>query len=164
MSPIIYPKKIKASQKEIFKHLELAKKRVHSAEILLKQKEYRDAVSRAYYAFFDAGSALLLTEGLVAKTHDGLLTLLGLHFVKKGGIESEFANFFRLAKEAREQADYEIYKVSKDTVVSLGGIAMEENIIKTDTDFRTQLSKIKEFNPDVLFMTIKDGQFVEYQQ
>ena len=58
----------------------------------------------------------------------------------------------------------EINKVSKDTVVSLGGIAMEENIIKTDTDFRTQLSKIKEFNPDVLFMTIKDGQFVEYQQ
>ncbi len=106
---ISYPN-VEPSKEEIKKHIELAKKRIHSAEILRNEKEYRDAVSRAYYAFFDAASALLLTEGLVAKTHAGLITLFSLHFIKKGRIKSKFATFFKRAKEAREEADYEIYK------------------------------------------------------
>lgn len=131
---IVYPQKVKPSKEEILKHINLAKKRIHSAEILLKQKEYRDAVSRAYYAFFDAASALLLTEGLVAKSHAGLLTLFGLHFVKKGKIEPEFARLFRKAKEAREEADYEVYKEFSKSET--------ERIIKTAKEFIKEIEKI----------------------
>ncbi len=98
----VYPK-VKPSPEEIRKHLELAQRRIRSAEILFKEKEYRDAVSRAYYAFFDAASALLLTEGLVAKTHAGLITLFGIHFVKKGKIEPEFARFFQKSKRSKRE-------------------------------------------------------------
>ena len=100
----------KPSIKQMKKHLDLAKERVSSAEILLEKGNYRDAVSRAYYGFFDAASALLLTEKLVAKTHAGLITLFGQHFVKQKKIKSKFAVLFRKAKEAREEANYELYK------------------------------------------------------
>lgn len=42
------------------------------------------ASNRYYYACFHAIQALLIKNGLYAHTHDGLLTLFGLHFVKKG--------------------------------------------------------------------------------
>lgn len=131
---IVYPKKVKPSKEEIEKHIELAKKRLHSAKVLIKEGEYRDAVSRAYYAFFDAASALLLTEGLVAKTHAGLLSLFGLHFVKEGKIKPKFARFFRKAKEAREEADYEVYKEfsKKET----------KKIIQTAKEFIQEIEKI----------------------
>lgn len=109
MPSIIYPK-VNPAPEEIEKYIELAKENIEAAEILFKEEKYRGTVSRAYYAFFDAASALLLTEGLVAKSHAGLLTLFGLHFVKTGKIEAKFARLFTKAKEAREEADYEIYK------------------------------------------------------
>lgn len=130
---ITYPK-VKPTADEIFKHIELAKKRIHSAELCFDGKEYRDAVSRAYYAFFDAASALLLTEGLTAKTHSGLLSLFGLYFVKKEKIAPKYARFFRRAKEAREEADYEIYKnFSKEET---------ERIIKTAQEFIKEVEEI----------------------
>ncbi len=46
----------------------------------------------------------------MARTHAGLITLFGLYFIKNGKIESKFARFFRMAKEAREEADYEVLK------------------------------------------------------
>ncbi|MCG2690213.1 HEPN domain-containing protein [Candidatus Parcubacteria bacterium] len=88
------------SAQDIAKYLEMAKHRLRSAEILLKAGENKDAASRVYYGFFDATSALLLTKGLVAKTHAGLIALFNLHFVKTGKIKSQFATLFRRAKEA----------------------------------------------------------------
>lgn len=101
---------IEPSSEEIRKHIELARERLDSSRVLFKEVSYRDAVSRAYYAFFDAASALLLTEGKVAKTHSGLITIFGLDFVKTGKIKPEFGRLFRRAKEAREEADYEVYR------------------------------------------------------
>ncbi|MFH1997478.1 MAG: HEPN domain-containing protein [Patescibacteria group bacterium] len=114
--------------------MELAKQRIYSAQILIKEKQYRDAISRAYYAFFDATSALLLTKGLLAKTHSGLLTLFGLAFVKTGKIDPKFARFFRKAKEAREEADYEVLKKfsKKET----------ENIVKQAKEFVDSIEKV----------------------
>lgn len=75
-----------------------------------QKKVFIDAISRAYYAFFDAANALLITKGLVAKTHAGVITLFSLHFIKSKLIPLKYIRFFRQAKDAREQADYEILK------------------------------------------------------
>lgn len=128
--------KINPSADEIKKHLKVARRRIHSAELLLKEGELKDAVSRAYYGFFDAASALLLTKGLVAKTHAGLVTLFNIHFVKTNKIKSRFATLFRKAKEAREQADYEIYREFTEEEV--------KNIIRTAKEFVREIEdKIK---------------------
>ncbi len=99
------------NQKKQFKFLlKKANERIESAELLYKHEKYNDAISRSYYAFFDTTSALLITKGLFAKTHSGLITLFGLHFIKTDLIPAKFARLFRRVKTAREEADYEALK------------------------------------------------------
>ena len=45
---------------------------------------YNTAVNRMYYACYYAASALLITKSVVTKTHDGVLQMLSLHFIKTG--------------------------------------------------------------------------------
>lgn len=97
-------------QKQFKLLIEKAKVRLDSAQVLLKRGNYNDAISRSYYAFFDTASALLISKGLFAKTHSGVVTLFGLHFIKTDLIPAKFARFFRQAKIAREEADYEALK------------------------------------------------------
>lgn len=90
-------------------YLAKSKEKLHTAENLLKEGSYDDAVSRAYYAAFHAAQAVLLTEGLTAETHRGLINLFGLHFVKTGKIDNKFGRYLSNLKDDREKGDYEIY-------------------------------------------------------
>lgn len=74
-------------------YLEKAKAKLRVAEGLLKNKDYEDAVSRAYYSAFHAAQAVLLTEGLTATTHQGLVNLFGLHLVKTGKFEKKYGKY-----------------------------------------------------------------------
>lgn len=90
-------------------HLEKAGEKLKMAETLLKSGGYDDAVSRAYYAAFHAAQALLLTEGLTTGTHQGVVNLFGLYFVKTGKIHKKFGKYLSNLKDDRENGDYEIY-------------------------------------------------------
>ncbi len=87
-----------------------ADERLASARALFDLGNYRDAVSRAYYAFFDAARALLLTKGLVTKTHHGVNVLFELHFIKTGIFPKGVGRWLNRAEQAREEADYEFWK------------------------------------------------------
>ena len=65
-----------------------------------------DAVSRLYYSLRFRVRALLLTLGLEAKSHEGALRLLSLHFVKTGRLEPEASHLFSRLMKYREEADY----------------------------------------------------------
>lgn len=65
-----------------------------------------DAVSRLYYSLLFRVRALLLTLGLEAKSHEGALRLLSLHFVKTGKLEPEASHLFSRLMKYREEADY----------------------------------------------------------
>jgi len=95
---------------EVKEHLKNSKERIESAEILMNAGKYNDAISRVYYAFFDAATAALLSKNLTAKTHQGLIIVFGENFIKSGKITSGAGKWLARAKEAREEADYEIYK------------------------------------------------------
>jgi uncharacterized protein (UPF0332 family) len=60
----------------ILAYMDKAKEKLQTAQDLLDEGANDDAVSRAYYAAFHAATAVLLTEGLTADTHRGLLNLL----------------------------------------------------------------------------------------
>lgn len=94
----------------IQKYLESARERIESAEILENSGQYNDAMSRVYYAFFDAATAALLSKDIVAKTHHGLTILFGKHFVETGEIEMNMGKWLARAQRAREEADYEVFK------------------------------------------------------
>ena len=90
-------------------YLEKSKDKFRVAEKLLKDGSFEDAVSRAYYSAFHAAQAVLLTEGLSAETHQGLVNLFGLHLVKTGKFEKKFGRFLANLKDDREASDYEVY-------------------------------------------------------
>lgn len=117
------------NNQEIKEYLKSAEERIESAGILMEAGKYNDAISRIYYAFFDATTAALLSKNLTAKTHHGLIILFEDNFIKTNIIKPEFSKWLRRAKEAREEADYEVYK--KFTAEDVGkGIKAAEEFIR----------------------------------
>ncbi len=79
---------------------------LRAARLCLDASLWNDAVSRAYYAAFHHITALLLSEGVEARTHGGVHDLLYLHFVKTGRFPAGEAKLFSALQKFREQADY----------------------------------------------------------
>ena len=112
--------------KEIKKYLKNSEERIESAEILMNAGKYNDAISRVYYAFFDAATAALLSKNLTTKTHQGLIIIFTENFIKSGKITSNAGKWLSRAKEAREEADYEIYKKFNRETIEKGIKAARE--------------------------------------
>ena len=87
-----------------------AKEKLAAAEKLLADGSfYDDAASRAYYAAFHAAQALLRTEGLEADTHQGVVSLFGLHFAKTLKVPIKLGRYLNNLKDDRESGDYDVF-------------------------------------------------------
>lgn len=76
------------------------------------------AGNRLYYASFHMASALLLDKGLMAKSHGGIIHLVGSQFVAKGLLEKEYGRLFSRLYELRQSGDYDdLYDVSETDVL-----------------------------------------------
>ena len=64
------------------------------------------AASRAYYAVFHAASALLFSLGLETRSHEGVVALLGEHYVRPGRLSSGMGRLVSRMQRDREDADY----------------------------------------------------------
>ena len=99
------------SRKELIR----AKKALQAAKTLLENRLYEDCVSRAYYAVLHAAKAVLATEGAEPQSHHAVRRMFGLHLVKTGKIEKDFAKILTAEQEDRAISDYDIYiEISKD--------------------------------------------------
>ena len=86
-------------QANILAELERGEAAKGAALLLFRHGYLHDAVSRLYYWVFHSVRALLLTKGLEPKTHEGVLRLFSLHFVKPRLFETGTAHIFsRLMK------------------------------------------------------------------
>ena len=93
------------SQKELTR----AKKALLAAKTLLENQLYQDCVSRSYYAVLHAAKAALTMVGVEPESHHAVRRMFGLHLVKSGKIEKEFAAILTAQQEDREIGDYDIY-------------------------------------------------------
>ena len=98
-----------SKKKMIQGYLEKAKSKLETTQILLNQKCFEDAVSRAYYAAFHAAQAVLFSEGIKARTHSGTVNQFGLLLVKTGKIDTKYGRFLSNLREDREVGDYEVF-------------------------------------------------------
>ena len=73
----------------------------------LDSKFYRTAANRLYYACFYAATALLINDGHETHTHNGVKTLLGLHYIKENIIEKSHGDLFKKLFNLRQTGDYE---------------------------------------------------------
>lgn len=92
--------------REIRDFIEKAEKFLTTAEHTLKIGDYDSCVSRCYYAMFFMAEAMLLTKGLSASTHKGVISLFGEHFVKAGVLERELGKSINDAYDKRVVGDY----------------------------------------------------------
>ena len=122
-------------------YLEKAKEKLETAKYLLEKKRHDDVVSRAYYACFHATQAVLLSEGLEANTHRGLLNLFGLHFVRTGKFDKKFGRILSNLKDDRENGDYEIYSAIDQEVAEEAVQEAEEFLKEAEKHLGRYLKK-----------------------
>lgn len=100
------------------KELNRAGKALLAAKTLLENQLYEDCVSRAYYAVLHAAKAALVTTGVEPESHSAVRRLFGLHLVKTGKIEKDFARILTAEQEDREIGDYDIHiEIEQDTAL-----------------------------------------------
>jgi len=100
------------------KELTRAKKALQAAKTLLENQLYEDCVSRSYYAVLHAAKAALTTVAVEPESHHSVRRMFGLHLVKSGKIEKEFAVILTAQQEDREIGDYDIYiEIEQDTAI-----------------------------------------------
>lgn len=74
---------------------------------LLALKYYNNAANRMYYACYYAVSALLIANGIITKSHDGVKQMFGLHFIRTGIFPPSYGKDYSNLFEARQTGDYE---------------------------------------------------------
>jgi len=99
-------KKAKETMSEVYGNIQL--------------KYWRTVANRLYYACFFAVSALLVKNGHTAHSHTGVITQLGLHFVKNGLISKEQGRFFKELFYLRQDGDYDDwFEINEQDVMPL---------------------------------------------
>jgi len=94
-----------AQRRELAEYrLEKAFKTLADAKILPLASE--STVNRIYYAVFYAAGALLITRGLAASKHSGVLALFSKEFVKTGVMEQKHGKFLYDMFDRRQEGDY----------------------------------------------------------
>jgi uncharacterized protein (UPF0332 family) len=88
-------------------HIERACETLEEARVMIREGFYNASVNRMYYACYYAAVALLLKSNLQPTTHNGVKTLLGLHFVSKGKLSLEIGKTFTTLFEKRHSGDYD---------------------------------------------------------
>lgn len=84
-----------------------AKETIKEAEFLATENYYNATINRLYYAVFYAAQALLLHKDISAKSHNGIKTMLGLHFIAKGKLTIEAGKTYNSLFNLRHSNDYD---------------------------------------------------------
>ncbi len=93
-------------QLAIQEELNRAGEAFRAAELLFENGLNSDAVSKLYYHLLYFIRALLISKDLEPKSHEGVLRLFGLHFVKSGVFPPKTSHVLSKMMKFREEADY----------------------------------------------------------
>ena len=87
--------------------LEKAKDTLIEAQDCAKMNHWTLAANRLYYAAYYASLALLVQYGLVAKSHAGVIAMVGQNFVVNGVVSKEVAKLLARLQNMRKTGDYD---------------------------------------------------------
>lgn len=86
--------------------LEMARDRLRSSQILLREESYKDSIGRSYYAMFTAVRALLAMVGQDFSKHAGVIAYFQKEFVKTGEFDKKYSKYISQAFQIRNNTDY----------------------------------------------------------
>jgi hypothetical protein len=84
-----------------------AQQALGSAQLLARAAYHADAIARTYYALFHAAKAALHVHDVSAETHTGVRRMFGMHLIKAGEIEPNWAAPLGESFDERLAADYD---------------------------------------------------------
>ncbi len=99
--------------------LDRAEDTLHDAEQILKIGLILATVNRSYYVIYYCIHALLLTEQIITKTHQGANVKFNELFIKTDKLPRIFAQWAAEAFELRQQADYDMSSTIPDDKATL---------------------------------------------
>lgn len=86
----------------------IAVRTLQAAKLLSRHGYPDDAMSRAYYATLHAARAALAVREVTTHSHSGVRRMFGLHLIRSGVIEPEWAGHLGESLDERLAADYDI--------------------------------------------------------
>ena len=90
-------------------YFERAHESIAEAKYLRDGGYYNGAVTRLYYACFNAGRGLLTANGIDTSTHNGVKTMISMEFIRKGRLSIEHGSTLSDLFNQRHICDYEAY-------------------------------------------------------
>jgi uncharacterized protein len=90
----------------IIYRLSRADSTLKDAKILAENNSWNSCVNRLYYSTFYAVTALLISKGIEAKTHNGVKTIFFKEFIATGLINKEFGTLYSDLIDWRSEGDY----------------------------------------------------------
>lgn len=102
-----------------------AREFLEDARANLSDGRHRTAINRSYYAVLSAARSILILEGANPETHEGVVTMLSLRFVKPGLLPVDVIKNFKVLLSRRTDVDYgdfdSIGKVDADDSIRIAG-------------------------------------------
>ena len=91
---------------------------LREAEVMIRESFYNAAINRLYYACYYATVALLLKYDIQTQTHNGVKTMLGLHFISTGKLPVKVGKTFSTLFEKRHSGDYDDFVYCDEEMVN----------------------------------------------
>ncbi|PWD97995.1 HEPN domain-containing protein [Marinilabilia rubra] len=113
--------------------LERAKETLMEAKTLIDNSFFNAAVNRLYYACYYAVIALLVKQGIAARTHAGVKQMFGLHFVVEKKVSPRLGRFYNQLFNDRITGDYDDFvRYDRDMAEEILPLAEEFiSVVKT---------------------------------
>lgn len=103
-------------REDVRQYFEHAAECIEDGRVLLENGRFSACLNRAYYAMFDAATAILLSKDIKRRSHHGVLSAFGEAFARSGSVDPELYRCFREAFERRQRSDYEaVVEVDAET-------------------------------------------------
>jgi uncharacterized protein (UPF0332 family) len=83
-----------------------SKEMLSDAVSSLKARMYLTSVNRSYYAALHSARALLILKGIDPVRHDGVKTMISLHFIKTKILSQDIIKIFKNLLSLRTDVDY----------------------------------------------------------
>lgn len=97
-----------------------AKDALFSAKLLAANSQWNASMNRLYYACFYMVSALLFAKQITAKTHNGVRSQLGIHFIQTGILPKEYGEIYANLLDWRNKGDYgDFFDLDESSVIPL---------------------------------------------
>jgi len=106
-----------------------AVRKLRAAETLFAEGDYGSASGLAYFAAFNAVSALFLLEGRDFRKHSQIQSAVSVELARKGRWPDELARGFRKLGELRAEDDYETAPECTETT-GMEALRMAEAILR----------------------------------